>query len=394
MSRRMMYLLSRALPSRIGVAWILIFASPVLGEPPWDSVGGEWEDALTVRAYWQNDSAPLKPNNDNDGHYTNGFAITAAHQPEWARAFAEDVGLIGPGGEVAVGYVLGQLMFTPDAIARTDLVRGDRPYAGYLFLGVYGQRAWDTDWGEVFDHAQLDIGVVGPSSGADKLQKSIHEWLDTVVPRGWEHQIEDQLTVQFTYRRKWKLWRDDVGVLGRRVEWELIPAAEVSLGSVYRHVEGGAVFRVGGNLPGDFGPGRIADPAAATGHARPGLGFYIFGRVGGRLVAHNLLLEGNNHLPNYEIDPKHAVGEVQYGAVLRYRFDDFALEAGYGQTFMTRQFEKQDRTDAFATLSVGATVGFCGVVGGGSSHREVRHGQALKTPLVHATRHPPPGRGI
>ena len=345
-------------PRWIVVGSMLIFTAPVPAEPPWDSAPDEWEDPLAITAYWQNDSEPLKANNPNDGHYTNGLAITAAHQPAWAYDFAEGLGLAGPSDEVAVGYMLGQLMFTPDEITRTDLVRDDRPYAGYLFFGVYGQREWESEWGDVFDHAQLDIGVVGPSSGAQKLQKSVHEWLDTLVPRGWDNQIEDQLTVQLTYRRKWKLWRDHFEVLGRRVEWEAIPSAGFALGTVHRRLEGGALFRIGGNLPGDFGPGRIDDPAAATGHARPGFGFYLFGRVGAALVEHNLFLEGNDHLPNYDVDPKRAVGEAQYGAVIQYRFDDFAVEASYGQTFMTRQFEKQDRTDAFATVSLGVTVGF------------------------------------
>ncbi len=308
----------------------------------------------TFTVYWENDGAILKRNNASDRHYTNGNAITLAHQPDWARGFADVASLGENFDRTAAGYIIGQLIFTPESTAVSSLLSKDRPYAGYLFGGVYLQRAND----HTFDHAQLDIGVVGPSSQADHFQNDIHDWLDLDEPKGWNNQIGDEVTAQLLLRRKWRIDLAPVELADTHLSQQLIPQAELAVGSVYRHVSAGATWRIGHNLPDDFGPGRLADVSSATGAPTPGRGAYLFGRVSGRAVEHNLFLEGNSFKDSHGVDADPFVGEIQAGVAAFCHYNGWVIEANYSQTFITRQFQGQDGPDSFGAVMFSASRGF------------------------------------
>lgn len=310
---------------------------------------------FTITVYEENDSVRIKPNNPTDRHYTNGTAISFAHQPAWADKIAPHVPLASHFDQprTAAGYIAGQLIFTPDNINTRKIIRDDRPYAGYLFGGAYWQRADNT----TFDHFQLDLGVVGPSSGADDTQKIVHDYFDGQEPNGWNGQLRDEFTAQLYARRKWRipLTQQNSPIEGTGWQTQLIPQVGIALGSIYRHLEAHATLRAGFNLPDDFGPGRLADVAAATGTPRQGWGAFGFLRAGGRLVEHDLFLEGNTFKDSHHVSAKPLVGEIQAGVAVQYHRDNWGLELGYSQTYMTRQFDKQEHTSSFGALTLAFT---------------------------------------
>jgi len=309
---------------------------------------------FTVTAYWENDGSILKRNNGEDRHYTNGSAITFAHQPAWVEGFTDTATFGETFDRSAAGYIIGHLIFTPEDTAATRLLRKDRPYAGYLYGGVYMQRANET----TFDHAQLDLGVVGPSSQADHIQNDIHGWIGTDKPKGWDNQLGDEATAQLFLRRKWRSEAETLAYRDWQVSHQLIPQVEISAGSVYRHVGAGVTWRIGHNLPDDFGPGRLGDVTAATGDASTGAGGYGFIRVAGRAVEHNLFLEGNSYKDSHGVDGETLVGEVQAGADVFYHYDGWKLQAGYSQTFISDQFDGQKGSVSFGALMLSASRGF------------------------------------
>ncbi len=321
--------------------------SPGLLTPPYE-----------VTVYWENDSSFLKPNNASDRHYSNGIAATFTHQPVWAGPFADYAPLGESFDRTAAGYILGQMMFTPERITASKLIRSDRPYAGYLFAGLYLQRANES----VFDHAQIDLGIVGPSSGTESLQESIHNNFNADDPKGWDNQLKDEPTIQLTLRRK---WRSDPGTLtafDHSLEQQWIPYVELGIGTVHRYVLLGTTYRVGMNLPDDFGPGRLADPASFTAlidldKAQPTT-CYGFVRVAGRAVEHNLFLEGNTYRSSHSVNAETLTGEVQTGIALEHTFKGWRIKGSYAQTFITEQFEGQDGPDSFGAVMLSASRGF------------------------------------
>ena len=242
----------------------------------------------------------------------------------------------------------------PRDINTRKLQHDERPYAGYLFGGVYLQRSND----KVLDHLQLDLGVVGPSSMADSLQQEIHSLFEADNPRGWDNQLHDEFTYQFTFRRKWRHDFEPVNLFDSTLNHQVIPQVDLAVGNVYRHVSAGATWRIGINLPDDFGPGRLADVADATGGPGKDAGGYGFVRVAGRAVEHNMFLEGNSSRDSHGVDAEPFVGEVQAGIAIYGNYSGWQLQANYSQTFISEQFDTQKGADSHGALMVSASRGF------------------------------------
>ncbi|MBI1374804.1 MAG: DUF2219 family protein [Phycisphaera sp.] len=295
-----------------------------------------------ISLQWENDSSFISPLNPNDRYYTNGIRVDFAFKPEGltpllaALPFSpadDDEDL-----ETAMGIAGGQNIYTPDDLRRHDLIKNDRPYAGWLYGGLYVQRAND----HVFDHLELDVGTTGQASLADETQKFIHDNFHAIHPEGWRHQIGDELGFNVIYTRKWKL--SLLGEPGHDGAVELIPQAGMTLGTINRQFDAGVTLRAGWNLPYDFGPARIVDPASATHiHRKPrSPGVYAFVRFGGSVVEHDTFIQGNNFRDSHGVDANPLVGTFEGGFVGQISlFGPDTLELGWSHTVVTEQFDGQ-----------------------------------------------------
>ena len=289
--------------------------------------------------YVDNDSRTLKPNHKTDRHYTHGTKFVYLFQPDWNwfRNFS-DWNVAAPDESVdsMVGLFLGQNIYTPDYVDEPEKRSDeDRVFAGWLYSGIFAQRATDHK----MEHLELNIGVIGPSSKAEQVQKAIHDILNSDDPIGWENQLDDEPALDVTYMRK-ERWLD--GLLKPTENTDVIVEYGFTAGSVHRHAQAGVTFRYGFNLGNTFGPGRLDLPSGISSlrkqdGVRSG---YFFARASARAVEYNRFLTG--------LDTEPLVGEFQVGAV--YHFKKFDI--GYSQTFLTQEFEGQSGNDSFGSVFV------------------------------------------
>jgi hypothetical protein len=292
----------------------------------------------TFSIYWENDSRFTKPNGNTDRHYTNGLKLVLTAQPDWQ--WLEDVGDWQGQSQAeevqkAVGFFLGQNIYTPnhpeDPSKRKDK---ERVFAGWLYGGMFVQRRQK----DIFDHAELNIGVVGPSAKADTVQRCIHTLLNSGNPVGWEDQLDDEPAADFTWVRK---QRQTQGLLAPTDYTDVITDFGFTAGSLHRHLEAGIMLRCGANLPNDFGPGRLSLPNSAAGiDSHNTRSTYLFARLSGRAVEHDRFLTG--------LTPRPLVGRGEIGVVCRW--NDF--EVTYAQPFMTEEFKEQSFTDSFGAFTL------------------------------------------
>ena len=304
----------------------------------------------SIGFYWENDGAYIKPNQESDEHYTNGLKIDFGFQGQladrWARRLPS-IPLIGFDDEAplhdaeamrsAFGVGVTQLMFTPEDLERRDLIEDDRPYAGYLGFNFFLQRVQGRNW----EHFEIEAGVVGPASFAREVQEQVHATFpDNISPNGWNHQLANEPVLNFNYRRRWRFdVLEDESPLGL----QFIPGGGFDVGNMRTSARVDLIGRFGWNLPDDFGPSRILDLRDGT--ARRGrhtdLGdwsLYVYGRAAGRAVARDVFLDGNTFADSHSVQREPFVGELQFGIVGRWRF----LEVGYGQTWVSREFEEEN----------------------------------------------------
>jgi len=295
------------------------------------------KDAASL--YLENDSRRFKPNHATDRHYTHGTKLVYLTQPNWQ--WLEDFSQWGffdvaQPVDTAVGFFLGQNIYTPDH-ADEPLKRNsdDMVFAGWLYTGLFAQRATE----DVLDHLELSIGVIGPSSRAEQVQRCVHNLFDSGELIGWEDQLSDELAVDLTWMRKQRLL---AGWFKPSPSTDFIAEYGLTAGSVHRHLQAGLTFRYGFNLGNTFGPARMTLPSGISTlrtdqTARSG---YFFVRASGRAVEHNRFLTG--------LDPEPILGEFQIGLVYQYK----KLELGYSQTFFTREFEDQSGKDSIGAFTL------------------------------------------
>jgi lipid A 3-O-deacylase len=232
------------------------------------------------------------------------------------------------------GFEGGHLIFTPEDIKRSTLIRDDRPYAGWAYGGlIFQQRGTNAGGSGVMETARIQVGVVGPDSQADDIQIWWHKTFGFQRPNGWEHQLKNELGVQFGYDRR-HLYK-----FGQTWSTHLIPEAGVALGNIRTDAHLGGVLRLGYNIPNEFGlekSGRKFD-----------FGVYLFGSVRGQAVALDIFLDGNNFRESHDVKKCPFLAEGRVGIVFATRYAELALT----HVRRTREFEGQNLSDGFNSVT-------------------------------------------
>jgi len=305
----------------------------------------------SLNLYWENDGTVPKVLSDSDRHYTNGSKIEVALNP--SAGFANGVRELAdrldpmPGAKVGAGLLVAQHIYTAFDIRIATPPMTARPYAGYLYFGGFVQRSNES----VHDHLELDIGVIGEWSGAESTQKFVHSvFPNQDKPRGWGTQLKNELAINVRYQRSWKFQQAQIG----RLQLDGIPRLGIDLGNVFIRANADLTFRLGYNLPNDFGPGRLLDYADVTGTWGGDWGFYGFVRGGARGVARNIFLDGNSFTNSRSVDKRYAVAELSAGLVGRCRW----FEAGWSVTWLSEEFDTQGNGDSYGSLFARVAIPF------------------------------------
>jgi hypothetical protein len=286
----------------------------------------------------------------SDRHYTNGLKVSLLLKKDTLKDFsgwlADALPLFPKTGDRRIGFALGQNIYTPGNLSITTLQTGDRPYAGWLY-GELGMTARSTDQ---LDSIAISLGVIGPASQADDVQKTWHKLFNITRPRGWKHQLENEPALNFTYEHAWRFYRKDTRIFG--LDGDLIPHVGGSLGNVFTYGAAGLMARIGSDFQGDFGgPPRIRPSMPGAGHFQTptdNFGWYLFAGVEGRAVARNIFLDGNTFTDSHSVDKKTLVGDAQLGLALI--FGHYRIT--YTQVLRTIEFDGQATPHHFGALSL------------------------------------------
>jgi hypothetical protein len=283
-----------------------------------------------------------------DRGYTNGvragWLSSEANAPDWIKWSADHFLPLASDGDKRLSVALGQSMFTPADLSQRTPILTDRPYAGWL----YGSIGVVSDTGKTLDNVMLTVGVVGPYSFAEQTQKFVHKRItDSPDPKGWNNQLKTEPGVILTYERKWRSLYQ-ISPMGIGVDFT--PAVGVNLGNIETDAIVSTMFRIGYDLPADYGPPRVRPSLPGSDFFIPTreLGGYIFAGFEGRGVARNIFLDGNTFASSQHISKKPFVGSTQAGVAVTYG----EARLSYTQVFMTREFNRQLAPEQFGVLTL------------------------------------------
>jgi hypothetical protein len=286
---------------------------------------------------------------NSDRDYTAGqqLTYTTAPQdtPDGLVDTAQALSFLLPGSEVRSSFSIGQDIFTPADTVSVIPPLNQRPYAGFLYasLGLLTNNS-DRD---TLNQLSLQLGVVGPDSQAQEAQDFVHSILGERKPAGWAYQLHNEPAAELTYDHSFKLIEPQ-SVLG--LFFDLEPHVGAAVGNVYDYANGGAMARLGFNLPDDFGPLRMEPALPGSSYFEPngGLSAYIFGGVDGRLIGRNIFLDGNTFESSRHVDKIPYTVDFQTGAAIA--FDAFRLS--FTHVFRTKEYHGQPHSDQFGSVNL------------------------------------------
>lgn len=270
-----------------------------------------------------------------DKYYTHGTKLT------WISPFLD---------RSAISVSLGQNIYTPVDTKREDLIENDRPYAGISYFTLALHRKRDR----TMETVEFLLGIVGPSSLADRMQEFVHNLIHATKPRGWSNQLADEIVFDLVYDRKWRLLTP---AETKKMTFDLIGHLGGSVGTMITAVATGWQFRFGWNLPDDFGT-FLLRPGGESGALfneqishrviakRWGIHGYVY--LVGHAVGRNIFLDGNTFQESHRVDKYPFVGDLILGCVItagRFRFS-------YAYVFRTKQFRTQTDPQIFGALNI------------------------------------------
>ncbi|WP_447555633.1 lipid A deacylase LpxR family protein [Vreelandella sp. EE22] len=282
----------------------------------------------------------------DDGHFTSGFELNYSYAPgdeNWTQHLATALpdAVIGRADQTAFRLV--HQIYTPDNIEEPALIEDDRPYAGLVFIGMslYEDAPLSRNVTQATD-LHLDVGLVGPSSLADSIQREVHRVTSSDRPRGWDNQLGDEPIANLTLRRQWWV---DAPLAGKQFSHG--PSLGTALGNLYTYASAGYSVRWGDEASGV--PTLTPNPGMRGQFASThGLQWYLFANVDGYYMAHNLTLDGNVFSSSHSVDRKEWVADASAGLALGW--EDWQVT--YAALKRTREFDGQDSHDTFGALTL------------------------------------------
>lgn len=354
----------------------------------WVCCGAAWADDAPKPAddcaaesgkhiLWENDVITGKLFGRSDKWYTNGFKFYNSERPDCVSdnfpGFLHDrieaLRDAQPDGKptytIQTGNVIGQLMFTPKNLATAAPQPMDRFWGGWLYGGIVVQRQpYDTQQPGVernrdeLETLEVDMGITGPISGAEQVQRVVHAASNSTMPHGWGNQIKTELGIQFNYSRTHRF--------PKRLKNGEPPHMDFSwhyggaVGTLFDYVNSGFTVRLGSKLS-DEAPNVIESPSIGQFRRTSNAG-YILARLDVKGVAHNTFIDGSlfRGTPHVSyLSSKHIVPQLTFGGVVECEYNDDGIKDGARLSFLIHRRGSESRSPAgpgaifnFATLNV------------------------------------------
>lgn len=298
----------------VAAAWVLALnagspasaAAPV-PEQPLDLRGSE------IQIFIENDSF-----GSSDQYYTNGIKIGGGIPAgKISKFFTRPpnalLDAITDGASNHFGLFIGQNLYTPKDITISAPQPFDRPWAAWSYVGAVAQSVKEDRLHTV----EVDLGFVGPPALGRQVQTFWHKYVvDAAEPRGWGNQIRAEPGLLVTYLHK-RRYGDSEGL-------QLVPHAGVTVGTIMTLARAGGIVRVGQHMTG-FGPDGIEPGGAMLKNTRTQHDagrrypheWFLFAGVDGRLVAHNIFLDGSLFRDGPGVQRRDSVYDLMAGASMR-----------------------------------------------------------------------------
>jgi hypothetical protein len=254
-----------------------------------------------------------------DRYYTNGIKIGGGIPANkvsnlFTRPPNALLDAITDGASNNFGLFIGQNLYTPRDITIAAPQPFDRPWAAWAYLGAVAQSVKEGRLHTV----EVDLGFVGPPALGRQAQTFWHQYVvDAPEPKGWGNQIRGEPGLLITYLHK-RRYGNSNGV-------QFVAHGGGSVGTIMTLVRAGGIVRIGRHMTG-FGPDGIEPGGAMLNNTRrqhdegrrQPWEWFAFAGIDGRLIAHNIFLDGSLFRGGPGVARRDAVHDLTAGVSARF----------------------------------------------------------------------------
>ena len=253
-----------------------------------------------------------------DGQYSSGEKFSLLYFVPESNFFMYDLFLSQKPSDKYINFALVNQIYTPYDISKKEIILDDRPYAGWTYLEIgYHKSTVDS-----LESIYIQVGLVGPSSQSENIQKFIHEITGSELPQGWDNQLKDELGINLRYIYNWRIEQKN-----KNLQSVIIPYTEIDFGNIAISATGGVNIRIGWNIPKDFGMSTIntgSEIGISTykqhnNRFKNRWSFSFNGNISASAIAHDIFLDGNTFVDSHSIDKRYFVGSAGVGFSTRYK---------------------------------------------------------------------------
>jgi hypothetical protein len=227
-------------------------------------------------------------------------------------------------GNIYVGVSGAMNMYTPANISDETMKPGDRPYAGWAYLGLSGIS--NDVKNAIRFVTEYSVGVIGPAAQQEYFQRGVHQIISRPLPKGWKNQIANDIAINLSFTGEKRIFKPSDNV-------ELMYNFETNIGTVTNYLGMGGTLRIG------WFDDYFKDILQLSRSKNWQL--YAFARPAVRVVADNSLLQGGMftyYKSPYVIakdDLKRIYFNTEFGYTCTYRNLSFT----YSQNLRTSEFK-------------------------------------------------------
>lgn len=217
------------------------------------------------------------------------------------------------------GLSIEHMGYTPTSISSDAILYGDHPFAAAIMLKSF-LISTDTIHKTRLASA-LSVGIIGPGAFGDEMQTGIHAAIGDEVPMGWQHQIKNDLLLNYEVSHEKQLLKYNNLIA-------LNSNAKLHLGTVNTKASAG--------LTSTFG--KINSPFTAIKNKNR---FQIYGYLQGlvSVIGYDAALQGGlfNRESPYTIndsDIERFTFQTNFGVIMQYK----ALYLEYSRVELSKEF--------------------------------------------------------
>ena len=218
------------------------------------------------------------------------------------------------------GLTFNLFAYTPTSTAYDSILFGDRPFNANISLKTFLIQV-DTIHQQQVSTA-LSIGIMGPAALGNEIHTNIHRWLKNPLPHGWQHQIQNDIIINYQLNYEKQLLSADNNFL-------LNTTAEARLGTLNNKISGG--FNC---MAGSFNKRFSTIP-----YNKRKAEYYFYGQGRLNLIGYDVSMQGGlfNRKSPYTIpgsDISRIIFQADAGIILNIK----KLYLSYTQSFLTKEF--------------------------------------------------------